>query len=135
VKALRAVPSLSVCDERTLLAIVGDAANLFWPAGSAVFERGTPSDGLYIVVSGGVRVLEDGRELAALGPGDYFGEFSLLLGSDHQHHVEATEDSELMVVPKERFDALLAENPELAEGIRRRAEERMRANVGAAPAA
>jgi CRP-like cAMP-binding protein len=93
-----------------------------------VFEKGSTADGLYIVVSGGVRVLGDGdAEIAVLAPGAYFGEFSLLLGTDHQHTVEAIEDSELMVVPKERFDAIMADYPDLAHGIQATAEERRRA--------
>jgi CRP-like cAMP-binding protein len=80
-------------------------------------------------VTGRVRVLrEDGDELAELGPGEHFGELSLLLGTTHQHTVETLEDAELMVLPKERFDALLAEQPRLAEEIRRKAEERMAMN-------
>lgn len=128
VNALRAVPSLGALDERTLLAIVGDSANLFWPKDGKVFERGTPADGLYIVVSGGVRVLgEEGAEVAVLAPGAYFGEFSLLLGTDHQHDVVALEDSELMVVPKECFDSIVAANPALAKSLEETAEERRRA--------
>jgi CRP-like cAMP-binding protein len=131
VKALRAVPGLEPLEDRTLLAIVGDSANLFWRAGSTVYGTGAPADGLYIVLSGRVRVLKDGAEMGALGPGDFFGEFSLLLGTAHGHDVEAVEDTELMVVPKERFDALLAENPELAETIHRKAEERRGVNLNA----
>src|SRR5687767_3408258 len=101
VNALRAVPSLGSLDDRTLLAIVGESANLAWSAGSKVFAQGTPGDGLYIVLSGGVRVVApDGTEIAVLAPGAYFGEFSLLLGTDHQSDVVAIEDTELMVVPK-----------------------------------
>jgi CRP-like cAMP-binding protein len=134
VKALQAVPSLSPCDEQALLTIVGDSVNLVWPAGRSVFELGTPADGLFIVLSGGVRVLnENGAEVAVLGPGEYFGELSLLTGTAHQHAVETVEDTELMVVPKERFDSLLADNPELAAVIRRKAEERMEANRGMTP--
>ena len=43
--------------------------------------------------------------------------------------------TELMVVPKERFDELLAEHPELADAIRRKAEERMALNRGEAASA
>jgi CRP-like cAMP-binding protein len=129
VKALKAVPSLRICDDATLLQVVGDSVNLVWPAGHRVFENGTPSSGLFIVLTGRVRVLrEDGDELAELGPGEHFGELSLLLGTTHQHTVETLEDAELMVLPKERFDALLAEQPRLAEEIRRKAEERMAMN-------
>ena len=125
VNALRAVPSLGSLDDRTLLAIVGDSANMFWAGGTKVFARGSSADGLYIVLSGGVRVLGDaGTEVAVLAPGAYFGEFSLLLGTDHQHDVEALEDTELMFVPKERFDAILAEYPELARDIHELAEAR-----------
>ncbi len=134
VKALRAVPSLGLCDEPTLLGIVGDSINLVWPADHTVFELGTPASGLFIVLSGRVRILrDDGAELAELGAGEHFGELSLLLGTTHQHTVETVEDSELMVVPKDRFDALLAENPTLADAIRKKAEERMAMNRGEAP--
>jgi CPA1 family monovalent cation:H+ antiporter len=119
------VPSLSLLDDATLLGIVGDSANLFWPSGSAVYRRGTPADGLYIVLSGAVSVRgADGEEVTALGPGDFFGEFSLLADSPHGHDVFAVGDCELMVVPKEPFDELLAANPALEASLRARAEER-----------
>jgi CRP-like cAMP-binding protein len=130
VNALRAVPSFAALDDRTMLAMVGDSMNLFWPAGSKVFARDTPADGLYLVLSGAVRVLAaDGAELNVLRPGDYFGELSMLLGTPHQNDVEAIEDTELMVVAKERFEALVGERPELAASLRRTAEERLAANT------
>jgi CRP-like cAMP-binding protein len=125
VSALRAVPSLGLLDERTLLTIVGDSANLRWPGGTQVFAKGSAADGLYIVISGGVRVVrEDGAEIALLAPGAYFGEFSLLLGAEHGHDVVAVEDTELMVVPKERFDAIMSEHPDLARSVHETAEAR-----------
>ena len=129
VNALRRVPSLDGLDDRVLLEIVGDSANLFWPAGACVFRRGGETDSLYVIVSGGVRVVaESGLEVARLEAGSSFGEFSLLLGTPHQHDVYAVADSELMVVPKEQFDALLDANPELGRRLREQAEERLRAN-------
>ena len=125
------MPGLAPLQDRTLLAIVGDSANLFWRSGSTVYREGAQADALYIVLSGRVRVLRGGAEIGTLGPGDFFGEFSLLLGTAHGHDVEAVEDSELMVVPKDRFDDLLAENPELAATIHRKAEERRATNTGA----
>jgi len=130
VNALRDVPSFASVDERILLAMIGDSANLYWPAGRVVFERGSPADGLYIVISGGVRVVGDnGSTVASLGPGDFFGELSLLLGTAHQHGVYVDEAAELMIVPKEKFDELMTSNPELGRHIRRKAEERMTASA------
>jgi CRP/FNR family transcriptional regulator, cyclic AMP receptor protein len=134
VKALSGVPTFGACDDPTLLQIVGDSVNLVWPAGTRVFETGTPSSGLFVVLNGRVRVLgANGEELAELGPGEHFGELSLLSSTTHQHTVDTLEDSELMVLPKERFDALLAEHPDLAKVIRRKAEERMAMNRGETP--
>jgi CRP/FNR family transcriptional regulator, cyclic AMP receptor protein len=134
VRALQDVPGFESLDERRLLTLIGDSANLYWPAGSIVFERGGPSDGLYIVISGRVQVLaEDGSILAELGAGDFFGEMSLLFGKGHRHDVRVDEPAELMVVPKEKFDALMDSDPELGKYIRARAEERAAADV--APAA
>src|SRR5262245_30879099 len=125
VQALRAVPSLDCLDEPTLLGIVGDSANLFWAAGSAVFEPGSPADGLYLVISGSVRVLDaGGTEIARIGAGDFFGELSLLGGVPREHTVEAVQDSELMVVPAKVVVALMAQSPDLAARIRATAEER-----------
>jgi CRP-like cAMP-binding protein len=125
VAALRAVPSLATLDDRTLLSIVGDSANLCWNAGSRVFARGTPADGLYIVASGSVSVVdENGDELGVLRVGDFFGELSLLHGGAHSHDVFAVEDTELMVVAKECFDDLLAGNPAVASSIRETAAQR-----------
>jgi CRP/FNR family transcriptional regulator, cyclic AMP receptor protein len=134
VKALKNVPTFGACDDPTLLEIVGDSVNLVWAADNRVFETGSQSSGLFVVLSGRVRVLgEDGRELAELGPGEHFGELSLLSSTTHQHTVETLEDTELMVLPKERFDALLAAHPDLATEIRRKAEERMALNRGETP--
>ena len=125
VAALRAVPSLQTLRDRTLLAIVGDSANLFWKAGSQVFAKGSPADGLYILVSGSVRVLGDGGvEVGVLRAGDFFGELSLLQGLAHGRDVVAMEDTELMVVAKECFDDVVAGNPDVARSIRETAAKR-----------
>jgi CRP/FNR family cyclic AMP-dependent transcriptional regulator len=130
VNALRDVPSFASVDDRMLLALIGDSANLYWPPGSVVFERGSPADGLYIVISGRVRVVaENGATVAELGPGDFFGELSLLLDTTHQLDVLVDEAAELMVVPKEKFDELMASQPEVGGHIREKAKERAATNV------
>jgi CRP/FNR family transcriptional regulator, cyclic AMP receptor protein len=129
VSALRNVPEFGGLDERTQLRVVGASANLFWPEGSTIFQRGAPAEALYIVLKGAVAVVDetDGREVEAarIGPGDYFGEMSLLLHTTHTKSARAAEDTELMVVPKESFQALLSSTPELAEHFRRKIERRM----------
>lgn len=126
VTALRAVPGFAEVDERMLLALIGDSANLYWPAGSVVFERGSPADGLYIIISGKLIVTDkNGEHVADMDPGDFFGELSLLLDTVHRHTVAVAEDAELMVLPKECLDKLNDQHPQLGRAIRERAEERI----------
>ncbi|MDQ3946530.1 MAG: cyclic nucleotide-binding domain-containing protein [Actinomycetota bacterium] len=94
VKALRRVPDFTALDDRTLLTVVGASANLVWEAGSTVFEAGSPTEGLYVVLTGRVRIFEtvDGteRDVVTVDPGDFFGEHSLLLDSVHSKSAEAS---------------------------------------------
>jgi CRP-like cAMP-binding protein len=124
VKAIRAVPDFRALDDRALLRVVGASVNLFWPAGATVFEKGSPSEGVYVVLSGHVRVFDpDVPDVAAeLGPGDSFGELSLLLNRTHSKSAQAVVDAELMVVPGSSFRELLKSNPDLAELFRRKIE-------------
>jgi CRP/FNR family transcriptional regulator, cyclic AMP receptor protein len=132
VKALRSVPGFASLDDRDLLQIVGVSINLHWPSGSTVFTEGAPAEGLYIVLSGCVRILvgprEDETEVASIGPGEFFGELSLLEDRTHSKNARATEDSELMILPKESFRALLEVDEVLAQHVKDKVEERLRDN-------
>jgi CRP-like cAMP-binding protein len=130
VQALRGVPSLSTLDDTEVLTIVGESSNLFWAAGGTVVEHGSTADGLYIVLSGEVLVrTPDGTEVNVLGPGEFFGEFSLLLDAPRRHDVVAVEDTELMVVSKERIERLLEEHAEFGREVRSRLEARLVENA------
>jgi CRP/FNR family transcriptional regulator, cyclic AMP receptor protein len=126
VKALRRVPDFSALDDSILLKVVGASANLFWPAGSTVFETGSPSEALYIVLTGRVRITDAPQapdDIAQIGQGDYFGELSLLRNSQHTKTAQAIEDSEIMVLPKRSFEALLRTDADLEEQVRARRAE------------
>jgi CRP/FNR family transcriptional regulator, cyclic AMP receptor protein len=128
VKALRQVPGFDVLSDRDLLRIVGASVNLSWPAGTMVFEKDAPGEALYIVLSGQVRIYDqlDGKEveIARTGPGDFFGEMSLLLDTKHTKNVQAVEDSELLVLMKDSFRRLLEMHHDLAAAVHERLEER-----------
>jgi len=129
VGALRSVPGFDALDEKGLVEVVGCSANMLWRAGSSVFSVGERAEALFVVLSGEVRITEgpDGEEVevARIGAGDYFGELSLLFDSPRSRNARAVEDAELLVVPKDSFQDLLAEEPELASAFRKKAEERL----------
>jgi CRP-like cAMP-binding protein len=122
------VPDFQDLDDRTLLGIVGASANLFWSAGATIFERGSESEALYVVLSGEVVITDpsaDGEtEVVRVGPGTSFGELSLLLHTTHSRDARAAEPTELMVISAGPFQELLASNPTLAHHFGHRLEER-----------
>ena len=125
VQALAEVPDFSTLDNETLLDIVGESMNLFWKAGSHVFEPGSPAAAFYVVISGECAILDDGgTEVARPKTGDSFGEMSLLLEATHSRSAVAVTDCEILVIPKESFSQLLQSNPALAEHFRRVLEQR-----------
>jgi len=83
-----------------------------YPRNSVILFEDDPGDALYVVAQGQVKVVligEDGREviLSVLGEGDFFGEMSLIDEEPRSAHVIAMEDSNLLVIRREDFQALL----------------------------
>src|SRR5688572_20640069 len=105
VQTLGAIPDFSPLDEENLLTMVGESMNLVWKQGSRIFEHGTPGDALYVILSGTIAIHDgystEGHVVAELGPGDYFGELSLLLNTMHSRTATALTDCEILVLPKE----------------------------------
>lgn len=135
VQALEGVPDFEALDERALLRIVGASTNLFYSAGSRLFEKGDASEALYVLLSGRVRIFEPGggREVDVdeIEPGRSFGELSLLLETTHTKTAEALEDAEILVLPERSFRKLLEDNEDLAEHFQKRISEQapMRGDV------
>ena len=74
-----------------------------------VFEKGQESDKFYIVARGTIEISTTGQfdeklRLALLGPGDYFGESSLLENRTRNATAMALTDCELLTVAKEDFE-------------------------------
>jgi CRP/FNR family transcriptional regulator, cyclic AMP receptor protein len=88
-------------------------------AGSVVFMRGDPGDSLCGIVAGRVRISTSrmgGKEvfLNLLGPGDTFGEIALLDGKPRTATATAITRTELTVIRRDPFLALLRGEPQLA---------------------
>lgn len=134
-KALRGVPDFAPLDDRTLVRLLGASSNLVWESDEVVFDAGAPCEALYVVLAGEVRVVDpvDG-EIARIEAGGYFGERSLYLGEAHSKRIETTQRCELMVIPKAKFEALVAGDAQLARHFGRIFRDRV-TSFDATPAA
>jgi len=89
--------------------------------GEVIIEQGRDCPGLFLIVSGGVRVnkVENNEDvvLATLGPGDLFGEISLLMRKPSTATVTADQNTALLFLPRTEFESATAEFPEFLKGV------------------
>ena len=101
-------------------------------AGQILLQRGDHSKELCVIKSGllSVRVTDRSgavHEIARLGPGECFGEMSMLSGQPASATVVALEDSELVVIGRSQFLAFAARKPVVFENVARVLVNRLRA--------
>ncbi len=90
-------------------------------AGERITDQGAAADWLYLVAAGevSVRVAVTGveQEVARLGPGEVFGEMSLLTGEHRAASVYAVTDAETWRLNRDAFQSVLAARPEVVRPI------------------
>jgi CRP/FNR family cyclic AMP-dependent transcriptional regulator len=96
----------------------------FFEAGETVFEEGDPGDCLYIIQSGAIeltRLGPDGvRPLENLGPGDFFGEMSVVLGGTRSVRARALSPTRVLELDSSTLQEMCLEQPEIAIRLIRR---------------
>lgn len=109
------------------MARIGEVAiEVEFPAGHVIARQGDIGSGLFVVIDGSVRVTRDGRQLATLGPGDFFGELSVLDGRPRTAQVVATEPTTCLALSTWDFEAVVGEQPGVALAILRGLAGRLR---------
>ena len=62
----------------SLLPLAEAAGEIDFADGDALVIQGQVGTGLFVIVSGAVRVVQHGDDVADLGPGDYLGELAVI---------------------------------------------------------
>src|SRR5215468_2923487 len=77
--------------------------------GAAIFAQGAgPVESVWVVRSGSVEVIHDGRVLDLLGPGELFGHASMISGLPTGFEARAAEDTVCYRIPADVIRPLLA---------------------------
>src|SRR5262245_58155674 len=100
--ALRASPPFDALGSEQLARVAAATRRQPFEAGTGILQEGRgPSPALYVVRGGSVRVRDDDRSLDEPGPGEVFGELSLLSGSGPTATVVAGDGLVCLVVDGE----------------------------------
>ena len=127
------IPFFAALDEATRLELAGQLESVHVAAGQVIFRQGDAGDGLYLVVSGRLRVSVAGdipgdgpeRMLYDLGRGAIVGEMALLTDRPRAATVSAVRDSDLLLLRVSSFTSLLERSPALVTGMIRLLVDRL----------
>jgi CRP/FNR family cyclic AMP-dependent transcriptional regulator len=116
-ESLKRLPIFAACSDRDLEAVARLSTTLDIGPGKVLATEGLPGQEFVVIRAGTVKVTRDGAELAELGPGDYFGEISLMDGGPRTATVTAVTPVTIEVVERRDFDSLLETVPGLAQRL------------------
>lgn len=118
-QALRTIPLFANLDDHDLAQIAAASVVRTYSKNSIVITEGDTSSSLYIILTGAVKVFvsnADGRTniINRLGPGDYFGELSLIDNEPRSASIETLTKTQLSILSRPYFVSYLEANPRVA---------------------
>lgn len=105
---LQQLPPFSGLGVETLFSLSEHGQWLNVQPGDELFRQGEPGTDFYVVVSGQLDIIEDGRLVNTCGAGDHIGELALLFDQPRTATVRAATPARLYRLDGEGFDAVVA---------------------------
>lgn len=98
-----------------------------WPKpGTFVFKEGEPSDAMYLVLDGQVRLARQGQDVMVAGKKEAFGTWALFDDEPRVVTAESLTESHLLRIDKEDFFELLADHTNITQSILKSLSKRLR---------
>jgi CRP/FNR family transcriptional regulator, cyclic AMP receptor protein len=113
-ETLGRVPLFSGLSRKELGAVLRFCEELDHPAGREVVREGYGSAIFHLILSGSATVVQGGRALRKLGPGDSFGDIALIDGGPRSAAVRADSALHTLSVATWNFKPLLLAHPTIA---------------------
>jgi len=110
-ESLRRVPLFAGMDKKELDLVARLLKEQPYSAGTIIVKSGSGGHGLYIIKEGRVTVVREGQAVATLGPGQFFGEISVLDGGPRTADVRADTDTVCLTLISWEVKPLLMEAP------------------------
>ena len=117
IEHLQRVPLFSACSVDELRKVSRRTTDIPVPEGRTLVNEGDRGLEFFVIVGGRAKVSRRGRKVGELGPGDFFGELSLLVDAPRNATVTALTPMETIVLSRKEFDAALADAPRMTRKI------------------
>jgi CRP-like cAMP-binding protein len=126
VAALSAVPLFDGFSKRHLRRLAAEADVVEFDPGRPIVEEGQAGEALFVILGGSARVVRNGKKVATLIPGDFFGELSALDGGPRTASVVPETPVEVLRVFRHTLRMMVTEEPGLVLGLLEGLARRMR---------
>jgi CRP/FNR family transcriptional regulator, cyclic AMP receptor protein len=123
---LGSMPLFEGVDAEDLGGIADRTVEVDYGAGGVIVREGEIGTGFFVVVSGAVRVVRDGETVSTLGPGEFFGELSVLDHRPRNAQVVAAEPTACLALASWDLETVITEQPRVALSMLRVLAGRLR---------
>jgi CRP-like cAMP-binding protein len=123
---LAACPLFRGIDAQGLAGLAEVATAVDFPPNHVIARQGDIGTGFFVVVDGAVRVVRDGAVIAHLGPGEFFGELSVLDRLPRNASVISDTATSCLALASWDFEQVLLDQPQLTLHILRGVATRLR---------
>jgi CRP-like cAMP-binding protein len=120
------VPLFSACSKRDLQTIAKASDEVRVEKGKVLVEQGRTGHEFFAIIDGKAKVVRDGKKIATLGPGQYFGEMALLDREPRSASVVAETDLDLIVLGQREFAGIIDAVPSMAHKLLSAMAKRLR---------
>ena len=124
---LEKVPLFHDCSSEVLDQLAEATAEFEFRADAAIVRQGQVGNGLYILVTGGARIVAGSDELTRFGPGDFFGELSVIDQQPRAATAFAVGDTTCLALASWDLMSVLEQEPQLALNMLKELTSRLRA--------
>jgi CRP-like cAMP-binding protein len=114
---LAQVPLFEGLSRRHLKQIAEHADEVAFRERETILEADQPGGTFFVIVEGEVKVMRGNRVIARVGPGEFFGEISLLDGGPRTATVVAASPVVAIRLFKSSFDKVVTQEPKVASKI------------------
>ncbi len=111
---LKSIWLFSSCTGSELRKIRSSLDEVVVPEGKVLVEEGRIGLEFFLIVSGTATVTRNGKKVATLGPGGYFGELSLLDRKPRSATVVSDTEMDVLVLSQRQFNSLLQSVPTIS---------------------
>lgn len=125
VELLKRTALFAKCTRAELTEVALSADEREAPEGATLAKEGRQGREFFVLVEGAVAVGRGGKKLAALGPGDWFGEIAILTYKPRTATVTAISPVRLLVISDRAFRRAVETTPRIALTVLRSAAERL----------